>query len=311
MADNPPFPGVTVLRGQADGPHVLLLAGVHGDEYEPMVAVSDLGRELPPLLKRGKVSLVAQANPGACSLGQRCGQDGLDLARVCPGKAEGSPTEQAAWQVSGLIRSADYLVDMHTGGVMYDIFPLAGYMLHNDARVLALQREMAQAFNLPVVWGTDPDPDGRTLSVARDAGIPAVYLEYGGGTGFRAGVAEAYRAGFINLLRYLGMADGAPSAIPASERYWVEDSRKDSGYLQGKMRSPAAGIFMAEARIGDRVAKGRRWGVVRDVASGRDVEVLADCDGLAFLLRNLIRVEAGDALGGILPVTGKGERVFF
>ncbi len=58
---------------------------------------------------------------------------------------------------------------------------------------------MALAFNLPLVWGTDYRPNGRTLSVARDAKIPAIYLEFGGGTGFRTQVVDAYKAGFMRL----------------------------------------------------------------------------------------------------------------
>src|SRR5690606_35584846 len=152
-----------------------------------------------------------------------------------------------------------------------------------------------------------PEPEGRTLSIARDEGIPAVYLEYGGGTGFRFTVVDAYRKGFINLLKHLQMVDGAEETLPEEERYWVEDSRKDSGFLQGKMRSPAAGIFASAVELGKHVKEGDRWGTVTDPLSGDTVDVLADCDGLAFLLRNLVKVEKGDALGGILPVSGQGK----
>src|SRR5690606_15795215 len=114
-------------------------------------------------------------------LNARTGPDGLDLARSCPGKEQGSLTEQVAREISTLIESVDYLIDMHTGGRMYEIYPLSGYMLHPDTEVLASQRTMARAFGLPIQWGTSPYLDGRTLSVARDAGVPAIYTEYGGG----------------------------------------------------------------------------------------------------------------------------------
>jgi hypothetical protein len=32
-----------------------------------------------------------------------------------------------------LIRSADYYIDLHTGGTEFSIYPLAGYMLHPNA----------------------------------------------------------------------------------------------------------------------------------------------------------------------------------
>ncbi len=294
------------LNGPRKGPHVLLLAGVHGDEYEPMSACSRLYRELEGRLLKGRVTFIPHSNPTAYESGSRYGSDGLDMARICPGKAGGSSSEKAAAAVSEIIRTADYLVDMHTGGVMYDIFPLAGYMLHPDPAILDRQRQMALSYGLPVVWGTDPLPSGRTLSVARDAGIPAIYLEYGGGTGFRKYVVDAYVSGFLNLLRSMEMIAGEYVAPDPEKVYQVEDPRPDSGFLQGKMPSPAAGIFIPEVSLGTRVRKGDVWGRILDPETGEATEVLAEIDGLAFLLRNIVKVSKNDALGGILPITEPG-----
>src|SRR5690606_39467563 len=81
-------------------------------------------------------------------------------------------------------------------------------------------------------------PNGRTLSVARDAGIPSIYLEFGGGTGFRKQVVKAYVSGFFNFLKSVKMIEGEPELLSTEKYYWVEDARLDSGYLQGKMPSP-------------------------------------------------------------------------
>jgi predicted deacylase len=295
------------LKSLQEGPHVVLLAGVHGDEYEPMVAASELIRLLEGQLLKGIVSVVPQSNPRAYQTASRYGDDGLDMARICPGNPDGSSSEKAAHEVSALIRSADYLVDMHTGGILYDIYPLAGYMLHSDASVLARQQQMALCYDLPVVWGTEASPEGRTLSVARDAGIPAIYLEYGGGTGFRKQVVEAYIKGFTNLLRHLGMIEGEYVPKPSEKTYWVEDHRNNSGFLQGKMPSPADGIFMASANMGDLLRKGDHWGTLFNPLTNGTTDVLADMDGLAFLIRNVVKVNEGDALGGILPITQPGK----
>lgn len=297
----------TVIESLHEGPHVLVIAGVHGDEYEPILAAGRLARFLQGKLIAGRVTIVPLVNKPAYENAGRFGPDGLDLARICPGNPEGSPSEQAAATISSIIREADYLVDMHTGGVTYDIFPLVGYMLHENRGVLEKQRRMALSFPVPVVWGTESGANGRTLSVARDAGVPAVYLEYGGGTGIREAVVENYFDGCINLLRSLGMLDGNVSEPPLHERYWVEDSRADSGYLQGMMPSPAEGIFQAEVALGDQIVAGQCWGTIYDPVTGLATKVLADIDGLAFLMRNLVKVKIGEALGGILPITKHGK----
>ncbi|GAB3915708.1 succinylglutamate desuccinylase/aspartoacylase family protein [Larkinella terrae] len=297
------------LTGALPGPHVLLTAGVHGDEYEPMLAACALMDELAGKLAAGRVTIVPIVNENAYERTNRCGDDGLDLARICPGNPDGSVSEKTADWISALIREADYYVDMHTGGLAYDIFPLAGYMLHPSPDVLEKQQQMAISYNLPIVWGTDFRPNGRTLSVARDANIPAIYLEYGGGTGLREPVVTAYKAGFLNMLKHLNLLDEAAETQPISERFWVEDHRPDSGYLQAKMPSPADGVFQAVIKPGERVRAGQLWGRIIDPVSGTQTDVRAEADGLAFLLRTVVKVKTGDALGGILPIDKPGKRI--
>jgi len=132
------------------GPHLLITGGVHGDEFEPMAAVRQLARilarELRPEKLRGKATLVPVVNEPAFRLGQRCAEDGLDLARTCPGRGDGSVTERIAFELSGLIRSADLYIDLHTGGTRLTVLPLTGYVMHPDSTVLEQQRRMARAF---------------------------------------------------------------------------------------------------------------------------------------------------------------------
>ena len=76
-----------VLNGSRDGPHLLVSAGVHGDEFEPMVAVRQLMQQLPDYDLAGRVTLVPVVNESAFSIGERTGADGLDLAREDIGRA--------------------------------------------------------------------------------------------------------------------------------------------------------------------------------------------------------------------------------
>ena len=169
------------IEGGAPGPRLLISAGVHGDEFEPMAAVRGLMQSVRGEGLRGRLTLVPVVNAAAYRRGERTAEDGLDLARVCPGRADGSVTQREAFALSELIRDADYYIDLHTGGKAFTLSPLAGYMLHQDTQILEQHRRMARAFNLPLIWGTNPNLDGRSLSVARDARVPAIYVEHGGG----------------------------------------------------------------------------------------------------------------------------------
>src|SRR5882672_10802270 len=136
-----------MVCGHDAGPHLLITGGVHGDEFEPMAAIRRLLIDVDTSKLRGKLTLVPVVNEAALALGSRVAEDGLDLARTCPGRADGSVTEQVAQALSELIRAADYYIDLHTGGLALAVWPLAGYMLHPDADVLEKQRAMARAFN--------------------------------------------------------------------------------------------------------------------------------------------------------------------
>lgn len=290
------------IESKVNGPSFLILSGVHGDEYEPMLAGRELIERLPAILTSGVVTIVPIVNMSAYSEGSRYGADGRDLARTCPGKDNGTVTERAAAQVTALIRESDYCIDMHTGGALFDIYPLAGYMLHESREVLENQRKMARAFGLPVIWGTDNEPEGRTLSIARDADVPAIYVESGGGGGIRPDVADTYVRGCINVLALLNMVKEVPTTMNTLQKplRWVEDPLPGSGYLQGKMPAPLTGLFVPVVTAGESVARAQTWGSLVEMPSGRKIEIKAESEGMALFVRSAGFVTVGEALGGIL-----------
>jgi predicted deacylase len=296
------------IVGQAAGPHLVIVGGVHGDEWEPMAACRRLIKELDSAQLRGRVTLVPCVNEAAFARGTRMADDLLDLARVCPGKEDGSVTEQTAAALAKLIRTADYFIDMHTAGTVFNLQRLAGYGIHFDAQVNEKQRLMARAFNLPIVWGTDGRFKGTSLSVAREANVPAIYVENGGG-----GICDAARVqenvdGCLNVARALGMLDGTLTASKVA--FFIEDDRPMSGYLQGKCQAQVAGYFQPEVALGDKVRQGDRVGAIVDPLGEELAVIPAYTSGIVHLVRTFPSVKSGDPLIVILPVDGPGEYVF-
>jgi predicted deacylase len=287
------------IVGQSDGPHLLVTGGVHGDEFEPMAAIRRLMRELRSEGLRGRVTLVPVVNEPAFRRGQRTAEDGLDLARTCPGRADGSITEQVAFALSTLIRTADYYIDLHTGGTHMLVLPMSGYTLHPDRAVLDVQRRMARAFGLPIIWGTDPTLEGRSLSVARDAHIPAIYTEYQGGSALYPEGVDAYVAGCLGVLAELGMIEGRPPRHEVKPLI-VEDDRTGSGHMQVSHPSPIEGFFETSVRLGQPVAQGDPIGTVTDVLGEQAVTVEAAHAGLVLTLHTFARVDLGEGLAVVL-----------
>jgi predicted deacylase len=290
----------TVLGSGRPGPHLLITGGVHGDEFEPPLAIRHL-MERPELIALcGALTLVPVVNEAAFASGQRVAEDGLDLARTCPGRPDGSITERTAHALAKLIRAADFYIDLHSGGTALSVWPLAGYMLHPRGDVLERQRGMAHALNLPVAWGTDPELDGRSLSVARDANVPAIYAEYEGGGRCSTQGIQAYIDGCLNVMAHLGMIERA--LPPTNVQFFVEDPRPNSGHMQRCYPSPAQGCFEAAVTLGQPIATGDLLGCVADPLSGERCEVRTEQTGRVLVLRTLPLVKKGDSLAVILEL---------
>lgn len=281
------------------GPHVLITGGVHGDEFEPMAAARRLIEELSRCELRGQVTIVPVVNEPAFRLGQRAADDGKDLARTCPGRVDGTITERIAHELSGLIRSAEAYIDLHTGGTRFQVSPLAGYVLHPDPEILDQQRRMARLFGLPINWGTEPGLQGRSLSVARDSGVPAIYTEYMGGGGCDPQGVTAYVRGCLNVLADWKVIDEAFS-IPLVKPLVVEDPRPNSGHMQINHPSPLDGFFEPSVRLGQKIQQGEPLGTVSDVLGTQAVTVPAAHSGIVLVLHTFSHVAEGDSLGVIL-----------
>jgi predicted deacylase len=293
------------IVGRADGPHLLVVGGVHGDEWEPMAAARKLLRVIDPTQLRGRVTVCPCVNEAALARGTRTADDLLDLARICPGKEDGGISEQTAAAFAKLIRGADALIDMHTAGTVFNLVRLAGYGINPDPKINETQRKLAHAFNFPLVWGTDGRFVGTSLSVARAAGIPSIYIENGGG-----GMCDPERvnenvAGCLNALRTLGMLPG--DVTPSETKYFVEDDRNDSGRLQNKCTAPSAGYFQPMVALWDVVEQGQPVGRIEDPLGEDPVEINAYTSGIVMLLRTFPSVKVGDPLIVILPVTKPGK----
>ena len=173
------------VNGADDGPTLLVIAGVHGDEYEGIAAIPQVYSTIEPKDLRGRLVMVPVCNMPAYEAALRSSPiDGLNLARVFPGDINGTITQQIAWWIGEkLLRHADFLIDLHTGGIAYELPTLIGYV-HDESELGQATLEAAEAFGAPVMWGHPPPlPLGRSISAATDRGIPSLYTEAPGGSG--------------------------------------------------------------------------------------------------------------------------------
>jgi predicted deacylase len=298
--------------GNRVGPRLLITAGVHGDEYLPMLAVGELiGRfeSNDELLRslRGALTLIPVVNRSAYQRGHRLGDDGKDLARTFPGRKDGTIADRVASALSRLITEADFYIDLHTGGTELCVLPLAGYMLHDDQAILDQQRKMASAFQLPFVWGTSAELPGRSLSVARDAGVPAIYVEYLGAHRELSEVAEgAMRSeksehplvsGCLNVMRHLKMLERSDEK--SEDQEICEDWRSGSGHMQVCNPAPASGFLTPKVKLGQHVSRGTLLAEIDTEIGDQKHCVVSQQEGKVVVLREYPRINQGDAVAVI------------
>lgn len=283
----------TVCDRGGSGPHLVITAGVHGDEFESIQCVHELLDWVPQHLLTGKVTLVPVINEEAFLLGQRTGSDGLDLARTCPGNAEGCLTERVAHELTELICSADYYIDLHTGGTRMAVFPLTGYPLNPDETALAGSRTMAQSFNLPFVWGTDWRLEGRSMSIACEHRIPAIYAEYLGSAQRSDVGTAAYVEGCKNVMGMLKMIEHEQ---PESRiELTIEDDTEGSGHMQVCNPAPLDGMLTPCFKLGDQVKSGDVLGTVRSMDGSKTESIISQQAGHVVVIHTFSMVRQGDA----------------
>ncbi|WP_284639286.1 succinylglutamate desuccinylase/aspartoacylase family protein [Paenibacillus silviterrae] len=289
---------VLEIAGEEDGPALLVLAGVHGDEYEGIETILRLYHSLSPKALRGSLLMIPASNPYAFQGGTRVSPvDGANLARVFPGNTQGTPTERLAYELHHrFIASSDFLLDLHSGGTHYAVASLAGYY-HNEQTVYGQKcRKAAEAFGSELLWAHPEIGSGRTVSSAQALGIPWLYTEAYGGRRIRSEDSLLFFNGAMRLLRHLKMLANPDQWIiapdPPMRRTIYSDGNFDNSAL-----SEADGFFIPAVSLLTKVNQGDRIGTIYGLDGAELHNVTAAEEGLVVML-----------LG--TPVVRKGEPIY-
>ena len=146
--------------------------------------------------------------------------------------------------------------------------------------------------------GFTAELEGCSLTVARDAKVPAIYAEYLGGGGCSAKGVQAYFEGCLNVMAEIGMMDPRPA--PTAPEVVAEDPRPNSGHMQICLPSPVDGYFESAVALGQTVEHGQILGNVVEPLKTSGIAVTADKSGRIIVLRNCPAVKEGDSLAVIL-----------
>ncbi|SHF55643.1 succinylglutamate desuccinylase/aspartoacylase family protein [Chryseobacterium sp. OV279] len=290
---------VTVIKGREKGPVFSIVAGIHGYEYPPIIAVQEILQEIKPESVKGTLIIVPIANmesfrkrtPFISPLDQK------NLNNAFPGSSAGSPTDQIADLITGeIISNSTIFLDIHGGDANEDLIPFVCYYDRKDrlektvlAHNLSVQSQIGIIVSYPYTISS-AEPAKYAFKQAVQQGITALSIEAGKLGTVQNENVEMIKTAVYNMLDYLKVYPKDKSKSN-NQNTFVHLSQQD--YI----RVPESGIFYSDLKSGDRVKKKQVLGYIKDEFGNKKQEIISDSEGM-------ILYKAGT------PPVNKGETLF-
>jgi predicted deacylase len=212
---------ISVVHGVKPGPVLVLTAGVHGQEYAPVIALQRLLTSLDPTSLAGTVILVHVANMP--SYLRRTiyysPVDGKNLNRVFPGRADGTLSDRIALAITReMIERATHVIDVHCGDGNESLRRYKYWITTGAPNVAETGKQMALAFGLDHIVVDRERPADAAASIylsntAITRGKPALTIESGALARTNEDSIAAIERGVAGVLKHLGMRPVGPPPV--------------------------------------------------------------------------------------------------
>lgn len=254
---------LVVAKGVRPGKRVLLVAGVHGDELNPIRVVQTVLAELDATKLAGSViGIIGPSRPGVAHVTRMWPTSNLGVNLVNPNRtwlppgpanAAGNSVERHSWLVMNqLIKgNADVGVDLHTGGTGID-FALFAFANHKDVEA----QQIAKLFPIDQIL-LEPGFDGTLEYALVRAGIPAITLEIGGPRAFEPEMIKAGVTGARNILVHYGMIDAPMGQTSGDRALFIGNKLED-------VLAETSGFTEVLVKLNDSVKAGQTIAVQRN-----------------------------------------------
>ena len=295
---------VTVIHGRGPGPVLALIAGIHGYEYPPILALQNLRDEVDPAELSGTLILVHVANvPSFLGRTIYYGPvDGKNLNRAFPGSPDGTVSDRIAHAITReVIERSDVLLDMHAGDGNEDLRPFVYMPVTGDPDMDARLRDLARAFGIDHVVldpAADIDPERSQFvdHTAISRGVAALTTETGKLGSSDERWVQMAEEGVRGVMAHLGMVREGPEPIDGV--VWLTDYEVVS--------APAAGVFRPAVEAGYAVAQGTLLGTLVDLFGEPVAEIRAPFAGVVNYVVGTPPVAEGEPLAMVSRVSEGG-----
>lgn len=280
---------VKVIHGKRPGPVLLVNGAIHGDEVNGVEIIRRVLRHSAIKNMAGTLIAVPIVNVYGFLTNIRYLPDRRDLNRSFPGSATGSLASRLAHLfMTEIVAKASHGIDLHTAAVHRSNFPQIRCDLSNPE-----VRKMAKSFGVPVILNAALR-DGSLRKAGIEQNVPFLVYEAGEALRFDEVSIRAGVHGIIRVMGDLGMIrqrrrDEAPTEpVISRSSVWV--------------RAPEGGIFRARAKLGAKVTKGSRLGIIASPFGDSEFQIECPADGIVIGRNNLPNVNQGDGVFNIARV---------
>ena len=272
---------INVARSKKDGPVLLLMGGLHGDEIngvEIIRRIIDRQHNIPDI---GTVICIPILNIYGFIHFSRFVPDGKDVNRSFPGNKNGSLASRIAYYLmKSIIPQISYGVDFHTGGDDKSNFPQIRCVLRDE-----VNQQLASAFHAPFTIDSPYRPKSLRQSAAK-LGKNIIVYEGGESSRFDEFAIEEGISGTLRLMHFLGMKSEAP--VPKLKNQIVTSS--------SWVRAKSSGVFVSKVKYGDHVSRSGLVGTISDPFGEFKQDLKAPIPGYVIGLNHQPLVHQGDAL---------------
>lgn len=294
---------LTVINGIKKGKILALVAGVHGYEYPPILALYRLKREIDPQSLSGTLILIHIANLHAFQkrIIYYNPYDWKNLNRVFPGSLEGTISQRIAHVLTEeVVERCDYLIDLHCGDGNEALVPYSYWMVSGDEKVDEVSKRMVLAFGIKhiIIDKTRTKDISYSKYLGNTAVLrskPAITTESGylGRTDEESIVRNV--RGILNVMKLFKMNEGQPELTP--DPVWIDQYEV--------VYSDMDGLFYPCTKMGYHVRKGEKVGFITDYLGTLKQELKAPFSGMILYIIDTPPANKGEPLYEIGRVTEK------
>ncbi|TXI88047.1 MAG: succinylglutamate desuccinylase/aspartoacylase family protein [Crocinitomicaceae bacterium] len=274
---------VIVNRAKEDGPVLLLMAGMHGDEINGMEIIRRVIRKGWNKPNAGTIICIPVFNIFGFLNVSRELPDGRDLNRSFPGSNSGSLASQFAYHfMKEIAPVVDYVIDFHTGASQRNNFAQIRCVFSDEQSL-----QLAHVFNPPFIIHSSYISKSIRESMNK-RGKKILLFEGGKTNSIEEKVVNEGLDGIKRMLEHLQMRNFKFDNSLNREPIFIKNSKW--------IRASHAGMFCLMVENGTKVLPGTILGIITDPFGKIERKVKSNVEGFVYCVNETPVVNKGDAL---------------